>query len=585
MITWFQRVFGKHHKYILMAFLGILLLSFIVTIGAVPRGSMTAAGGSKQMFLGVNVNSMDEMRAIDTAIVFSAEHLYNQTVENQQIGPMREQRIALKYLADKWQIPDPSSQELQDFIQTLPAFLDPDGKYSPSLFGFFSDEVQKLPPAERDADVAILTEDCRLGRVQHILGGPGLSLPGLAQVALLQIQASQDNFKFDLETATLDLAKFEPVIETDPVKLDALLKSMYDADPTKFKQPAQAQLSYLKFAAVPVLEPTAAVLKDYATQHKDAYPALATNTMSTDDLTNLAKDWRAAQKVQAETAAKSDTQKFAQELLALKAQPNSPEFATLIKKYSQYNLVLQHLPLLIQGTPAPDTSPIPDDKLQEAAFGGPLLQYPFYPVELSDGAALLFADQPITPPKDSTFEQAKDTVKKAYVKAEKAKQLTTHGDDVNAAITKAMAAGQSFHDAAVAQNLTFKDYPDVTDTGLRDAAMEIFNPAADKDTPSTAPLASMGRDMIGILANPDPNSGVSFLLQLHLGEVSKMQLGADSGMIFHAAKREPAQIEADAPETKAIQNTVIVRESNSNAGASIDRLLQAAAATLKPAGS
>jgi hypothetical protein len=120
---------------------------------------------------------------------------------------------------------------------------------------------------------------------------------------------------------------------------------------------------------------------------------------------------------------------------------------------------------------------------------------------------------------------------------------------------------------------------------LRDAAMEIFNPAVDKDAPPTAPLASLGRDIIGILANPDPNSGVSFLLKLHPGDVSKMQLGADSGVIFHAIKRDPAQIDPSAPETKLIQTSVTLREADSNAGATIARMLQAAEAALKPAGS
>ncbi len=583
MIIWFQRNFAKHNKWILMAFLVVLLLSFIVGIGAVPRGSLTAQRETKKMFLGVDLSNAEEMQAMARAVEFTYDRLYGQQIEDQrQLGLLLDQRVALKYLAGQWQIPDPTPQQIEDYVRTLPAFRGADGKFSNDSYVLFRDEVQASGKDQSNEAASILAEDCRLDRVRQILGGPGYRLPGDVQTVLMQIQNSQDTFKYDLEAATLDLAKFEPKIETDPAKLQPELQKLFDSDPSKFQQPALAQLSYVKFPAATVPEATAEQLHDYATAHKDKYPGIATGTMSDQDWAKVATDWRADQKDAAVTAAKTAAMTYAQELLKLQTSLGKPDFAALLTKY---NLTMQSLPLLTQGQPAPADSPIADDVLQQVAFNLNAQQY-FYPVPMTDGAAAVVFLVQSTPARPSTFVEAKDAVLKAYTAQEKAKQVSARGDEMSAAIAKDLAAGKTFREAAQAQNLTVKDYADVSDAGLRDAAMEVMSSTSKDATPTTptSPLAAMGRDLLGALANPDAN-GVPFLLTLHPGEVSKMVLGADTGVIFHVTKREPAQIEVDAPEVKQLQDYLTQQEAAFDAGLSLTRLLQANAPATKPAGS
>jgi len=579
MITWFQRAFGKHNKWILMAFLVVLFLSFIVSIGAVPRGSMTAQRKTQQLFLGVDLNDADAVQAVARAVSFTYERLYSQRVETaEQLDKLVTQQIALKYYADQWQIPESTPQQIEDFVKTLPAFRTPDGVFSPSLYTLFRDEVQASPPDQRDETARILASASRLDHVRRILSGPGYFLPGNAQTALLQIQNSQDNFKFNLEAATMDFAKFEPKIETDETKLNAELQKLFASDPTKFPQPAQAQLSYVKFPAATVPEPSADQLHTYAAAHKDVYPGIASGNLTEKDWTAVADAWRTDQKTAAATAAKTAAMNFARELYNLKTSPDKPEFAALLKKY---NLSPVTMPLVTQGQPGPADSPIPDEVLQEIIAGLSPTQY-FAPVPLQDGAGVVFLLHG-TPARASTFAEARTAVLKAYTEQDKMKQFTAHGEEVKAAVTKEMAAGKTFREAAVAQNLSVKDYADVSDAGLRDAAMEILNPSA-KDAAPTTPLAAMGRDLLGSLENPDAN-GVPLLLTLHSGEVSKMLIAADSGILVHVTKRDPAQIEIDSPEVKKLQTFMKDQEGAYDARDIINRLLQAAQPPPKPAGS
>jgi hypothetical protein len=272
---------------------------------------------------------------------------------------------------------------------------------------------------------------------------------------------------------------------------------------------------------------------------------------------------------------------FARELYNLKTAPDKPEFSALLKKYA---LAPVTLPLVTQGQPAPADSPIPDDVLQQVISGLNATQY-FAPVPLQDGAGVIFLIHG-TPARASTFAEAKAEVLKAYTEQEKAKQFSAHGEEVKAAVTKDMAAGKSFREAALAQNLTVKEYNDVSDAGLRDAAMEILNPSTKDAAPTTptTPLAAMGRDLLGSLDNPDAN-GVPLLLTLRPGEVSKMLIAAESGILVHVTKRDPAQIEMDSPDVKKLQDFMKEQEGAYDARDAINRLLQAAQPPPKPAGS
>jgi len=575
MITWFQRTFGKHHKWVLLTFMVLMLFSFIVGIGAVPRGSMTPDGKKDRLFLGFNVNDQQLQASYFAAIQFTQTQLYGEQMpqDNNAYNALFVERMALTKLADDWRLPDPSAKQLEDYVKTLPAFQDSKGNFSPDAYLAFRDKTQQGTPAERDLATATLKEDARLDRVKHILGGPGYTVPSLAQTF-----ASIDKLKLNLDVATLDFTKFDPKIE-DPK--DDVLQQIFTKTPERFQKAPQAHLSYAKFPIPAIGEPTATQLSDYAAAHKDAYPDVKPGApLSDKDKTALTDAWKNAQKSDLMKPAAEMAMKLAREMTDLKVTRPSAAFDALLKKYG---VTLQTLPTLEEGKPAPTDSPITDDILQQVAFGYLNPQQPVSPpVPMKDGAAVLLLDE-LDPPRAPTFAEARADVLAAYRESQKEQLFTTHGEEIRTAITKAMGEGKTFAEAASAQGMTVKNYPDVSSDTIHDVALNLPFETNAKG-PSTGPLAGMTTDIMKTLLNSTGDT-MPLIWALQPNEVSRMMTMPGTGAIFHVVKREVPVLAADAPEVKTSEESFKRMESNVGAALYLDRLIQSANENLKQADS
>ncbi len=570
MITWFQRVFGKHFKWVLLLVLGVLLVSFIVSMGAVPRLSVQGGGAGKAtMFLGVDMSDQEEMRGLVSAIQFTNQRLYGLQYSDQELERLVEQRIVLMHLADEWHLPEPTVRDMQHFFETVRAFQGPDGRFSNELYVNFKDSVEASP--QRDALTAILKEECRLERVRTILAGPGYVPPFLAQsqVALNQI-------KTDLDVATVDYKSFTPKIELTGDKLTAGLQEIFDKDPTRFPQPAQVNMAYVKFASAPVGEPTAADLQDYVKQHKDAFPKADPAKLSDADKTAVTDAWREAQKAKALDEVKSKGIQFEREYYDIRSQLNPPElkidapqFGTLLKKY---NAKAQILPTVVEGKPAKSDAEISNDIQQQVAASlNPAL--PTQKAQLPDGVAIFFYLNGV-PARASTFAEARDEVLKAYTESEKARQFTALCTTMHDAVVKAMAAGKSFDDAAKAAGFTVKHYTAVTLDDVEKTAMDMPLGEEDKTTPlPDSPLAAMGRDALTALVSSN-NTTIPLLLALHKDEPSAALTEGNTGVVFLVTKRAAADVPAHSPEIAKMDTAIAQREHVYGAMTVLDSLVQ-----------
>jgi len=572
MITWFQKTFGKHHKWVLIAALSVLCLSAIVGIGAVPRGSMSARSNGQRMFLGLDLNNEQANQDVNNAVIFTNQSLTeNPTTDSAELQAKKEERLALLQLANEWQIPEATPKQVNEYLQGLGVFHDADGNFSPLAYTKFKDSIEAAEPAKREMAVAIINENCRLERVRQILGGPGYVLPYLVQTT-----AGLNKLSLNLDATTLDFAKFKPA----PTEVkDDVLQPIFEKAPDRFQKPAQARLSFVKFPAAIVADPTPVQVHDYAVAHKDAFPGIQPDKLSEKDKTAVTDAWRTEQKAAAAKDAGDTAMKYARELFDLKLARNTPEFAALLKKY---NLTLQSLPLLEQGKPAPADSPVPDDVLQQVAFTLNA-QQPFSPpVPLADGAAVLFLDEAI-PGRAQTFEEAKADVKAFYDEQQKEKQFIDHGVEVRTAIVKAMSEGKTFAEAAKAQGLTVTNYPNVTYDGIRDTVLNMsFDPADKSAAASAGPLAAMGRELLTVLADPG-STGLPLLWTLQPNEVSPLIPANTVGAFFHVASRVIPAVSADSPELKRTYQAFKSDESNRGTMLYLQRMIQDAQNNLKQA--
>ncbi len=521
MITWMQTVFGRHHKWILWFMLVVIVVAFVFTIGAVPRGQASRSQGPK-MLLGVNTNDPVQMTALQAATAMSLAWQGRQARSADEMNEALKGRLVLLYLADQWGVPGPTEAQKLEYVQTLPLFKNAAGQFDPVQYQKFLDALQLSSVEERNLTAETVAQNWRLQRVLTVLSGPGYALPFSAEV-----QAALRNTTWDLDVASLDYRKFTPKVDAT----DLALQTLFNRDQKRFVKPATTKLSVVRFTAPPsTATPTAADLAEFVKADPKDFPDVK-DPAKLDDKTTAAATaaWREAMRIQ---AAGKQAQDFFTALTSLGVTRGTPAFDALLQKF---NVKLETLPPVVDGKPAPADSPVPDKILQEVAQKLNAQTYYSDPVPLTDGAGVLFFEES-TPAHNPEFTEARTDVLAAYTEEEKTRQFETHGKEVQQALAKAVAGGQSFKDAAAALGLTVKNYPKVS----------FSDPPADMDY-----------DLLAALANPN-GAGVPMILTLNPGDVSAMAPTPDAGQFVYVAKRDIPTLTPDSPmmqsSLKAMQN-------------------------------
>jgi len=546
MITWFQNTLGKHHKWILSFLLGITIITFVFTIGSVPTGR-GGSGAASRMYLGFDLNDPRVIEPVKQGALETAQLNLQQITSDQQLDSATHVRMAMLYLADKWNIPQPSEAELQAYLKALPVFQKATGEYDPDAYASFRDRMQTQPAATREMVGQILRENCRLEHVRNAVSGPGYALPFPAQA-----EATLAHTKWDLDLATLSMDKFEPTIAASGDALTEILKTLYNRDPNHFEVKAAIKSSYVLFTGPPTTTaPTAEQLKDFVYKNPAKFP-----TVKPDDLGDKTAEVTAAwQKAQAAALGGEVARKFYQDLVNLNLPRNNPAFDALLKKY---NASIKPLPALAQGATAPKDSPVPDEVMQDLAFRlSPQHTYS-EPAITPDGAVVLFYDD-IIPAHVPPFEEVRDSVLAYYKEQEKTKQFEAKGAELQKRLTQALADGKTFAEAATAAGLTDKNYPDFSFTNRPDGVSE---------------------GILSELANPGTGD-TPYIATLSKGQVSNFLKSSTDGFFVFIAKRDTPALAPNSPEVTPIVEVFASREANTNLQTIISDLMKTAANGLK----
>ena len=547
MITWMQTKFGKHHKVFLWCILVVIVVAFVLTIGAVPRGQATRGQGPRMLF-GVNLNDQEQMVALQQSVALSLAWQRHQARSDEEVQQALLGRLALLSLADQWGVPMPTEAQKAALVQKLPLFQSDTGQFDPVLYQKFLDELQLRPVEERNLVADTLAQNWRLEQVLGVLGGPGYALPFSAEV-----QAALRDTTWDLEVASLDYSKFTPKVTVT----DAVLQTMFNRDSARFKKPAETTLSYARFTApASTATPTAADLQAFVKADPKDFPDVKDPAKL--DAKTTAAATAAFLKAQDVQNAGALAQNFVKALSDQGVTRGTPAFDALLQKF---NVTVAALPPVIDGKPAPADSPVSDKILQAVAPTLNAQNYFSDPVPLTDGAAVLFFES-ATPAHNPEFAEARADVAAAYTEEEKTRQFEAKGEELQAALTKALAAGQSFQNAATALGLTVKPY----------AKVNFSDPPADMDY-----------DLLAALANPNA-AGVPLILALKPGEVSTMQPTPDAGQFVYIAKRDIPALTADSPTAVASLKTMQSQEKNMSTDAILAPILNNAVRTLQGAG-
>lgn len=295
MISWIQRYFQHHFRTIFAVLLGVIIISFVFTIGAAPGIGRADRQVIERQFFGYNLNlQADQQRLMGDAGLSATLRVGPfGNLDGDQIQNYAFQRAATLHLADQWHIPAATASEVEAQIKTMRMFAGQDGQFDPKAYQTFRDNLKTNPRGTTEADIVrIVGDDVRAEKVQNLLSGPGY-----VSTAEIKNQLLRADTSWTIATASADYAAFKPEIKPTDAELtqffeqaggrydipprvvvgsldfpasayaanvkltDADVRAYYDANPSRFPKPADPAKPA---AATPSVTPPADPAADFA---------------------------------------------------------------------------------------------------------------------------------------------------------------------------------------------------------------------------------------------------------------------------------------------------------------------------------
>lgn len=567
MISWIQRTFQQHFKWLFLALLVMVIISFVFITNA---SSGLGRGGQKKMpdrlFFGVNLAKAEDVKALfqDAQLsLYLRRPSYAQQPSEGEIQQYALQRHAALHLAEQLRLPTPApeSEQFRAYIQTLGHFSGPDGKFDPKAYASFIDSL-KTNPRLTEGDVArVLADDLLAKAYEDILAGPGYVLP-----ADLAEQVARRDTRWTLAIASLDGKDFAPRIDTS----DTTLASWFETNSRRYEIPARVSVAAVTIPAArfadsvaltdsevraaydanPSRYPVPAPLKaaeskvDPATgkdQNADANFALVRGLVEAD-----------LRKQRAEKAALAAADDLAVKLLEQRVSPDK-----LAAFLASQNLALDELgpvgagsvPAALGGEKA-STQIVPE--VTRLAADRPYSN----PLPVPAGASILVWRENIAA-RVPALAEVKEKALADYQAAEKRRLFNEAGRKLRETVSSALAAGkpfaQSVNDAA-------------SSAGLK---VEIKTPAAFS-------LSQPPRDI--------DYTAYQALSTLEQGKVSELlPSGETSAVLVHALKKDTPAFDPASPAAKEVKGQMGPILAERNAQGILTAIVEAELAKSAPA--
>jgi len=467
MISWIQRTFQRHFRLIFFFLLVAMVIPFIFTIGSTPGIGRAEHAPTDREFFGHNLMSQAEYRQLSQDAQLSAELQYG-NINPEQIEAFVVQRETALHLADELHLPQPTPEDLTDFIKHLRVFAGPDGQFDSARYESFRSSLKPGAGLNQETVTRVLADDARIAKVSRLLAGPGFVLPSDISDML-----QRGDTTWTLESGTIDYAGFgsgltvtepeiakffadntfrytvSPRVEADAVVFpsavyaaaakadEADVRKFYDANPARFPKPTLA-----KGAPVVKSDPAA----DYAAVQPQVRQALL-----------IELGHRAAVKAASDLA------------YALYEGKITP--ANVGAFLASHNLKPIHLaPFTEEAGPAElPGSP----EIAKAAFELSATRFYSEGISTNGGAVVLFWKNSL-PARNPTLAEVHDKAKADALDSKKRQAFNDFGRRLQAATQLGLKAGKTFEQAATAaaspEKVTFKTYPPFT---LRQPPKEV----------------------------------------------------------------------------------------------------------------
>jgi peptidyl-prolyl cis-trans isomerase D len=549
MISWIQRTFQQHFRVIFSLLLGVIVISFIFTIGATPgigRGDRKVA---RRDFFGHNLGSQEEVQRMMLDARVSAELQFGfAELDAEQIERYGFQRAAGLHLADQLRIPAPGPAEVAAYIRNLRAFADESGQFDAARYSAFRASLKSGRGTNEGEIARVIAEDVRFEAVEKLLAGPGYVLP-----ADVRDQVARADTRWTLATATVDYASYRPAIEPTAAQLEkffadngfryqispkvsvdyiafpaatfvgqvavspADVRAYYDRDPSRFPKPAASAKPGAAAAAAPAKADPAA---DFAAVRPAVEAAL-----KLEQARNLA------------AKAASDA---AFGLYEGKIAAGAPLAAYLSSRRLTATPVA---PFTAEAAPAELGG---SRELAEAAFKLNADRYYSEALPTPAGSVILLWKQNL-PARQPTFAEVRAQVRTDYIEDQRRQRFVEMGRTLKAAIAVRLKAGEPF----------------------AQAAERVAGAAGVKVAVKTLPaftLADRPKDADpGVLGTLD---------RLKQGQLSDMVATADHGIIVYAVDRKVPDLSERSPRYAETRSQLATYAGRLGSGSALGELVE-----------
>ena len=563
MISWIQRTFQHHFKWLFLALLIVVIISFVFITNA---SSGLGRGGQQKLpdrpFFGLNLSKVEDQRTLFQDAQLSLQlsrQTFREPPSEAEIQEYAFERYAALHLADEVNLPAPTpdSPEFAAYIQTLGRFSGPDGKFDPKAYASFIDSL-KTNPRLTEGDVArVLLDDVRVAAYKKLLGGPGYVLP-----ADLAEQVGRRDTRWTLAIAGLDGKAYAPRIDVS----DTALAAWFGQNSRRYEIGARVSAAAIvvpsaRFADAAKLSDAEVRAAYDANPARYPAPGAAKPEAAIDPATGKPKDADAAfalvrpqveadlRKQRADKAALAAADDLAVKLLEQRVAPDKlPAFL------AAQNLSLQEvgpvgkgaIPVVLGGNPQ-----VAEEALRLAA------DRPYSnPVSVPAGAAILVWRENIAS-RVPAFAEVREKVLADYQAAEKRRLFNETGRKLRETVAAALAAGKPFADAINAA---------ASEAGIK---VEIKTPAA-------FTLTQPPQDM--------NYSAFQALSTLNQGQVSDfIPSGETAAILVHAVKKEVPAFDPASPAVTEVKGQMAPILSERNAQGILAAIVHAELAKSAPA--
>ncbi len=442
MISWIQRTFQQHFKWLFLILLVLVIVSFVFITNASSGLGHVAKQAPARPFFGINLGSAEDTRELVADTTLSVQ-LHGQQLRNEaQFQQYALQRVAALHLAAELRLPAPSKDQLAAYIQTLPVFAGPDGKFDAKRYADFRDGL-KTNPQIRESDVTrVIADDVTYQNVLKLLSGPGNVLPFEVQQQLNRVDTS-----WTLAAVTIDYPGFKPAIAVT----DEALAKYFEFNAPRYEIGTKVGVSYIDFPAA-VFASKVTFTEEGLRAYYDANSARFLKPLSDKPAAPSTPDADfAAARKQVEEAYRSDRAQAlavaAASDLAVALFDNKITAASLDAFLAARQLSRKTLaPFNADNLPAELGAS--RRVAAEALKTGPQRLFSD-PVETDRGAAILVWNETV-PARQPALAEVKERVTADFLEAEKRKRFSEAGATLRTALEARLKAGDTLEKAVAA---------------------------------------------------------------------------------------------------------------------------------------